>query len=118
MRVGCARLCPGVLKVIFPEALDVIGVAMGNSSDNASEDLQYFDARMWTDEDQRDAEALQRETGFLTDLRRSETVVKTYPDVLPRSRLVATTFGKGGQRNKPCPCGSGRKYKHCHGYLT
>jgi preprotein translocase subunit SecA len=20
-------------------------------------------------------------------------------------------------RNAPCPCGSGRKYKHCHGQL-
>ncbi|MGH6839587.1 MAG: SEC-C metal-binding domain-containing protein [Methylocella sp.] len=23
-------------------------------------------------------------------------------------------YGKVG-RNQPCPCGSGRKYKHCHG---
>jgi len=22
------------------------------------------------------------------------------------------------QRNAPCPCGSGRKYKHCHGALV
>jgi preprotein translocase subunit SecA len=21
-------------------------------------------------------------------------------------------------RNSPCPCGSGRKYKHCHGAVT
>ena len=21
-------------------------------------------------------------------------------------------------RNAPCPCGSGRKYKHCHGAVT
>ncbi|MBV1732970.1 MAG: SEC-C domain-containing protein, partial [Hydrogenophaga sp.] len=21
-------------------------------------------------------------------------------------------------RNEPCPCGSGKKYKHCHGQLT
>jgi preprotein translocase subunit SecA len=25
-----------------------------------------------------------------------------------------TTWGRAG-RNEPCPCGSGRKYKHCHG---
>jgi preprotein translocase subunit SecA len=24
------------------------------------------------------------------------------------------TWGKVG-RNDPCPCGSGKKYKHCHG---
>jgi preprotein translocase subunit SecA len=22
------------------------------------------------------------------------------------------------QRNAPCPCGSGRKFKHCHGALV
>jgi preprotein translocase subunit SecA len=28
-----------------------------------------------------------------------------------------TTWGKV-QRNAPCPCGSGKKYKHCHGKLS
>ena len=28
-----------------------------------------------------------------------------------------TTWGKVG-RNEPCPCGSGKKYKHCHGSLV
>ena len=28
-----------------------------------------------------------------------------------------TSWGKV-QRNDPCPCGSGKKYKHCHGKLT
>jgi preprotein translocase subunit SecA len=30
-------------------------------------------------------------------------------------------FVRGGQkvgRNDPCPCGSGKKYKHCHGKLS
>ncbi|TAL82654.1 MAG: preprotein translocase subunit SecA [Beijerinckiaceae bacterium] len=27
-----------------------------------------------------------------------------------------TTWGKVG-RNEPCPCGSGKKYKHCHGAI-
>ena len=26
------------------------------------------------------------------------------------------TWGKVG-RNQPCPCGSGAKYKHCHGKM-
>ena len=33
----------------------------------------------------------------------------------------AQPFVRGGQkvgRNDPCPCGSGKKYKHCHGKLT
>ncbi|MEO1688171.1 MAG: SEC-C metal-binding domain-containing protein, partial [Pseudomonadota bacterium] len=28
-----------------------------------------------------------------------------------------STWGKVG-RNEPCPCGSGKKYKHCHGALN
>ncbi|WP_432612900.1 SEC-C metal-binding domain-containing protein, partial [Litoreibacter halocynthiae] len=27
-----------------------------------------------------------------------------------------TTWGNPG-RNSPCPCGSGKKFKHCHGEL-
>ncbi|MCS7169262.1 MAG: SEC-C metal-binding domain-containing protein, partial [Candidatus Kapabacteria bacterium] len=32
----------------------------------------------------------------------------------PRSRTVVNTAPRVG-RNDPCPCGSGKKYKHCHG---
>ena len=28
-----------------------------------------------------------------------------------------TSWGKVG-RNEPCPCGSGKKYKHCHGVFA
>ena len=34
--------------------------------------------------------------------------------VLERKPDDASTWGKVG-RNEPCPCGSGKKYKHCHG---
>ena len=27
------------------------------------------------------------------------------------------TWGRIG-RNEPCPCGSGKKFKHCHGVLV
>jgi hypothetical protein len=33
--------------------------------------------------------------------------------VVPRSASISS--GKKVGRNEPCPCGSGRKYKHCHG---
>lgn len=31
-----------------------------------------------------------------------------------------TPFVRGDKvgRNDPCPCGSGKKYKHCHGQLS
>jgi preprotein translocase subunit SecA len=40
------------------------------------------------------------------------------PPPLPES---SGTFVRGERkvgRNEPCPCGSGKKYKHCHGALT
>src|SRR5262245_30855452 len=30
---------------------------------------------------------------------------------------IAGTTGGKVQRNSPCPCGSGKKYKHCHGRI-
>ena len=33
----------------------------------------------------------------------------------PRLRPVDPELLKGVSRNAPCPCGSGRKFKHCHG---
>jgi preprotein translocase subunit SecA len=45
----------------------------------------------------------------------------------PRPAIAATGTGLPGSqssenwgkvpRNAPCPCGSGKKYKHCHGRL-
>jgi preprotein translocase subunit SecA len=34
----------------------------------------------------------------------------------PKAKPVRATQKIG--RNDPCPCGSGKKYKHCHGKLT
>ena len=36
------------------------------------------------------------------------------PAAAKQSNLDPKTFGKVG-RNAPCPCGSGKKFKHCHG---
>ncbi len=50
-----------------------------------------------------------RQAGFWRDKCKdaTETLVRDPPE----QRAV---YGKVG-RNQPCPCGSGRKYKHCHG---
>ena len=40
---------------------------------------------------------------------------------LPPAPEAAGTFVRAERkvgRNEPCPCGSGKKYKHCHGTLT
>lgn len=65
----------------------------------------------------------------LLDLARRETIRGRYADALDHLRaagvptddferawlegIVRPAFPTAG-RNEPCPCGSGRKYKHCH----
>jgi hypothetical protein len=37
-------------------------------------------------------------------------------DLKPQRAKRLPPFPDKTARNKPCPCGSGKKYKHCHGY--
>jgi preprotein translocase subunit SecA len=39
-------------------------------------------------------------------------------DAGPADAQTFVRQGKKVGRNDPCPCGSGKKYKHCHGKLT
>jgi preprotein translocase subunit SecA len=39
---------------------------------------------------------------------------QTVVEAAERNPNDPTTWGKVG-RNEVCPCGSGKKYKHCHG---
>ena len=50
------------------------------------------------------------------DPYRGQRTIVNRPD-RPVDPNDPTTWGKV-QRNAPCPCGSGRKFKHCHGALV
>ena len=47
------------------------------------------------------------------------TIMARLTEAAPTSRDPAepSSWGKVG-RNEACPCGSGKKYKHCHGVLV
>lgn len=74
---------------------------------------------------ERDVEALEEQ-----QRQQSEAAPRTYTHATAESQLADeeaaaeeghTTFVRDEQkigRNDPCPCGSGKKYKHCHGQLT
>jgi preprotein translocase subunit SecA len=63
------------------------------------------------------------DTGALADLNARLAAADFSPATLapapvqPRDPQDEDTWGKVG-RNEPCPCGSGKKYKHCHGALA
>jgi preprotein translocase subunit SecA len=40
------------------------------------------------------------------------------PTSAPEPVAPVVRDGRKVGRNEPCPCGSGKKYKHCHGQLA
>lgn len=98
----------------YTNALDVIGIATesGSHTGRRSEDALYFDAREWNDSDEDLARKYQTELGILNAERALAKRIVEYP-VAGATRGHLTPVKS--PRNRPCPCGSGRKYKFCHG---
>ncbi len=62
-----------------------------------------------------DAQAMERQ---LAARRQQQRIVETHGDLeAARSEAPKTVHREGAKvgRNDPCPCGSGKKYKKCHG---
>jgi len=47
-------------------------------------------------------------------LRRDRAPAEVMMVLAVEEAQLQKAYAKAG-RNDPCPCGSGRKYKHCHG---
>ena len=67
--------------------------------------------------------------GLLAGLRETVTMVLSHVEVRQQApeagaaeqaprQPAAMPANRKVSRNEPCPCGSGKKYKHCHGKLT
>ncbi|MGH8266063.1 MAG: SEC-C metal-binding domain-containing protein, partial [Steroidobacteraceae bacterium] len=51
----------------------------------------------------------------------ARAAARAVPPPPPPPAEVSGTFVRAERkvgRNEPCPCGSGKKYKHCHGALS
>jgi hypothetical protein len=101
--------CCAVAKLEYPEAEDIVGIATepGVNNGSRSEDAIHFDARGWNEAMAGKARELQEKLGILRKPQQIKEYVQEYPDVLPVSTKMKYP------RNMPCPCGSGKKYKHC-----
>ncbi|MEM8774321.1 MAG: preprotein translocase subunit SecA [Pseudomonadota bacterium] len=63
---------------------------------------------------------LQAQQAAMVDAPPPDEDVEEKPTGQPAEGFVEndpSTWGKPG-RNEPCPCGSGKKFKHCHGRLS
>lgn len=110
--------CCMITKLMYPEALDIVGIATEANTDftaDRSEDAMYFDARNWTAEMQQEATSLQQDIGLLTNLTQHSSVIREYPYQPERVQAQSAPQMKGRDRNKPCFCGSGKKFKKCCG---
>lgn len=97
-----------IAKVDHPEVLHIIGVAHeSNDFQKSSEEFICFDATNWTEEDQENA--LKTKQEFIGKNLLGETTATRFCPHIQQFSI------KGKDRNKPCPCGSGLKYKKCHG---
>lgn len=98
-------------RLKFPDAKNVVGIATEPWSHEGgrSEDFIYMDASKWSRELEAEALELQCQLDLLTNVRKVETTESEYP--WHSSQMQS----KGRNRNKSCPCGSGKKYKKCHG---
>lgn len=100
-----------VTKLKFPNATDIVGLATeGGLDERRSEDLIYADTSKWSEKDQANALKIQQKFGYLKNVRAERSRDYEYPvdhKGRPRNRQP--------NRNAPCPCGSGKRYKRCHG---
>lgn len=117
VRGNCLITYCKALKAVMPDAQYIVGIATEPGlSSGRSEDAIYFDATSWTEDDQKDAEAVRKEFGLFQEIRVARGTEWEYLIDKASSRSADEVVLHGQNlRNKPCPCGSGRKYKHCHG---
>lgn len=108
-----------VLKTMYPGAEDIVGIATEDSTVvSRSEDAIYLDASHWNEGLQSEALSLREQFDIMRELKRTDFRVQEYPDAPNRSPVASLARArsmKGRDRNLPCPCGSGRKFKKCCG---
>ncbi|MFQ5804736.1 MAG: SEC-C domain-containing protein [Candidatus Methylomirabilales bacterium] len=115
-RVTLLEMYCRVAKVQFPEAQDIVGIATEPGFGAVrSEDAIYMDARVWSEEHESEAKKLQEEMKILVNTVERRYTAKEYPDMETVNPAPPQMPTQRNPRNKPCPCGSGKKYKKCHG---
>jgi uncharacterized protein YchJ len=103
----------GAAKNKFPYLTQIVGIAIDapKHCDINSEDFILMPCATWTDEQRARYEEVNRDFRFLESdaLQVGRMHVQEFPT------KVATLRSSKIGRNEKCPCGSGKKYKHCHG---
>ena len=102
------------MREMVTQTLSLVEVSY-DSSEEAQEDIEQMKARAGN----VDPDQLQegRSDPAQAEAAKAAPQDTSKPVTLPFDRNDPSTWGKV-QRNAACPCGSGKKYKHCHGKLV
>ena len=116
-RQAMLEIACGAAKNKFPHLVKVIGIGIEApkfSGGTVAEDFILMPCEAWPDEAKAHYEELNKELNFFgtSSLREFNDHVTQFVPPVKDSRRES--YGKVG-RNDPCPCGSGKKFKKCHG---
>lgn len=118
-RSGLTELYAQGILLRYEYLKRVVGFAMEppGSAHGSSEDILYAERGDWTEATKDEIRAACRKAGIMRpDYNEIEYNGSEFPEVQRRPpRSHAKPMMKGRDRNKPCFCGSGRKFKACHG---
>jgi len=100
-----------VAKLAYPKATNIVGIASeAGLPPQRSEDFFYLNTSRWTAKDEAEAKEIQNRFNLLKKVRPAASREYEYPvDHRGKPRRATPS------RNSPCPCGSGERYKRCHG---
>ncbi len=105
-----------VTKLQYQNAKDIIGFATETGvQGERSEDFIYYDSKNWSEKEKKEAEDIRDELVRLGLLGRRRMFRRRTHEFPVKGSGPVLTGMKGNERNKPCPCGSGRKFKKCCG---
>lgn len=108
-RLYMLTMCTALSRIRNPEVSVHVGIGQGPIDNDNSEDVVLIDDEAWSQELEQQAIAFRDEFGILRQVRETRSTAHEYP----RPKLTAVPRGR--ERNQPCPCGSGRKWKKCCG---
>ena len=113
LQVAC-----GAAKNKFPNLVKVIGIGIDAprfAGGTNAEDFILMPCEVWTDEMRKYYEAENEDFKFF-QTPQLQQFTQRVTQFVPLPDIASSTdhAGKVG-RNEPCPCGSGRKFKKCHG---
>jgi len=110
-----AEYC-AVTKLKFPKAVHIVGIASeAGLPPQRSEDLIYLDASNWGPKDEARAKGIQKQLGILRKVTPGKVHMYEYPVDRDGKPRTATPSDNSPSRNSPCPCGSRKRFKRCHG---